>query len=529
MANWKLKELRDERRRTFLKMAGVAAAAVGIERSRLLNFLADEGGYGLAEAAGSPYARSLMIPGPQGAHAWYQELWPMPAMAVRASVGMSTGTSDTSYLYSPGNNFNGMYCGTYTGMKHPNLTGVLGTNTKIKYIPGAGNQQPFFYSPDAPWMNPDGSPKFEVSAYMCGKNETHTGFPVSSTLLPKGSMMAALSALGSVYSTSVIPVIGVNPVKYGDAPGAPGVTTVSSGTALIDLFNSAASKFTLQTQVDQELFDTYFKAFMGLRKAAGRSSWTPTLAVSKGAAQVIGLSYSAALTPTDADKALFGLTELEGNTGPASNLSAKQREHLTNLARTLIVVAKTFELGLSKTAIVGMTPDTNGETTFTDPHLTFTSSTAMQQGRNTTHYLGMALDAFYKYLADKADPEASGTSIANNTVFVGWGDTPHDSRTGASSSWADATAQDCNWMYVMDPRKNVKPGWFGQCYNPPDMVGGLSAVAFSPLTGADVAAPVEPMTQLATTAAVYAVSNGDKNKTASFGVSPNAIPALVKA
>src|SRR3989442_1502042 len=122
MANWKLKELRDGRRRTFLKMAGVAAASVGIERSRLLNFLADEGGYGLAEAAGSPYARTLMIPGPQGSHAWYQELWPMPAMAVRASVGMPVGFSgDTSYLYSPGNNFNGSYCGTYTGMKHPNL------------------------------------------------------------------------------------------------------------------------------------------------------------------------------------------------------------------------------------------------------------------------------------------------------------------------------------------------------------------------------------------------------------------------
>ncbi len=83
-------------------------------------------------------------------------------------------------------------------------------------------------------------------------------------------------------------------------------------------------------------------------------------------------------------------------------------------------------------------------------------------------------------------------------------------------------------MYVMDPRKNVKPGWFGQCYNLPDEVNKLAAVAFNPLTGADVPAPVAPMTPLATTAAVYAVSNGDKNKTASFGVSPNTIPALIK-
>ena len=52
MANWKLKELQNDRRRTFLKMCGVTAAAIGISRSDLLNFLSDEGGSGLAEAAG---------------------------------------------------------------------------------------------------------------------------------------------------------------------------------------------------------------------------------------------------------------------------------------------------------------------------------------------------------------------------------------------------------------------------------------------------------------------------------------------
>ena len=53
MANWKLKDLRSERRRNFLKMCTATAAAIGVSRTDLLNFLADEGGYGLAEAAGS--------------------------------------------------------------------------------------------------------------------------------------------------------------------------------------------------------------------------------------------------------------------------------------------------------------------------------------------------------------------------------------------------------------------------------------------------------------------------------------------
>ena len=44
MANWKLKGIRGQQRRRFLKMMGVAAAGVGLERSRLLNYLVDLGG-----------------------------------------------------------------------------------------------------------------------------------------------------------------------------------------------------------------------------------------------------------------------------------------------------------------------------------------------------------------------------------------------------------------------------------------------------------------------------------------------------
>jgi hypothetical protein len=48
MTNWKLKDLRSDRRRTFLKMCTATAAAIGISRTDLLNFLSDEGGYGLS-------------------------------------------------------------------------------------------------------------------------------------------------------------------------------------------------------------------------------------------------------------------------------------------------------------------------------------------------------------------------------------------------------------------------------------------------------------------------------------------------
>lgn len=532
MANWKLKELRDDRRRTFLKMCTVAAAAVGIERSKLLNFLADEGGSGLAEAAGSTYGRSLIVPAPNGVQAWFQELWPMADLALKACQDMPVSGigalgSKSSYLYTSQLNFGtaATYRGTFTpgkGVGMPSLPGgVKGW---------MGGDRPFFYGPDAPCFDhANGTPKYPVTGLMSGKNETHTEFPTSSLALSGTStLQAALASLGASGSSAVVPVLGIDPVKYGRAPGAPDVATVPSSAGMIDLFNSAASQFTLSQSGDQQLFETYYKALVGLRKSSERTSWAPQMAVTKNAAHIIGLNFASQLTATSQDLIDFGIQEMtDSMAASATYLTPTQRAGLEEFAKVLITVAKAFALGLSKTAIVALSPGSTSDTSWTDPHVTFTSAAALNQARNTTKHLGRAIDGFYKYLAQQVDPESLTEKLDQNTVFLAYGDTPHDAITGVDTAWDDGTRDACNWMYAMDPKGNIKNGWFGQCY-PIAAPNGRRGIGYNPVTGQDdMTKNSEQMSSYSSTAVVYAVARGDKNKTAEYGTSPNIIPGLI--
>lgn len=530
MANWKLKDLRDERRRTFLKMCGVTAAAIGISRSDLLNFLADEGGYGLAEAAGSTYGRSLLVPSPNGVQAWFQELWPVADVAMKACQnanvsGLSSNFGGfSSYLYTSqyGYNPSNGYRGTYTWGKDnpmPNLpNGVKGWS---------GGDRPFFYGPDAPWFDHNtGVPKYPVTAFMSGKDETHTEFPISQvTLSGTASLQAALASLGAAGSSAVVPVLGIDPVKYGRAPGAPDVATVPSANGMIDLFNSAASQFTLSSKVDQELFEVYYKALAGLRKSANRSVWQPQMAITKNAARIIGLNFASQLTPTSQDLIDFGIQEMiDGISNNGSYMSSSQRKGIEEFGRVLITVAKAFALGLSKTAIVALSPGPTSDTSFTDPHITFDSMTLMNQGRNTTKHLGKVLNGFYNYLSQQVDPESPSERLDQNTVFVAYGDTPHTPLQG--SAWPDATPDACNWTYVMDPKGHIKNGWFGHVYA--NKVNNRNAVGFNPLTGMDDTTKTsEQVSAFSSAATVFAAAKGDSNKTSEYGVSPNIVSGLI--
>ena len=530
MSNWKLKGLRDDRRRTFLKMCTVAAAAIGIERSKLLNFLADEGGYGLAEAAGSTYGRSLLVPAPNGSQAWFQELWPVADVGFKACQnanvsGLSSNFGGfSSYLYTSQYGYNPIngYRGTYTWGKG-NTMPLLPNGVKG----WSGGDRSFFYGPDAPWFDHiTGIPKYPVTAFMSGKDETHTEFPISQVALSgNSSMQAALASLGAVGSSAIVPVLGIDPVKYGRAPGAPEVATVPSSAGMIDLFNSAASQFSLASKADQELFEVYYKALAGLRKSSARSSWAPQMQITKNAARIIGLNFASQLTPTSQDLIDFGIQEMiDGLSANSSYMTSAQRKGIEEFGRTLIVVAKAFTLGLSKTAIVALSPGPTSDTTFTDPHVTFDNMTLMNQGRNTTKHLGKVLNGFYNYLSQQVDPESPTEKLDQTTTFVAYGDTPHTPLVG--STWPDATPDACNWTYVMDPKANIKNGWFGHCYA--NKMSGKNAVGFNPLTGADDPTKTsDQMSSFASTSTVYAAAKGDNNKTAEYGNSPNIVSGLI--
>ena len=499
MVSWKLKALRGKQRRDFLKLMVATGAGLGIERSGLLNYISSVGGSGLADAAVGKTSRSLMVTCGNGVYGWMQELWP------HLEVGNNLTSGSMAYLYTSGHGYNVNSPGNSMGYSiNENMANMTG-------------DRPMVYSPHAPWMaNPalpassTNKPIYNVTAMMAGNDETHTPLPKSAAIVSGGADLAA--TVGAIQvklgATAIVPAIGIDPLVYGKAQGAPSVATVPSAQGLIDLFNSSASQINLSADEDKLIFETYYKALVGLRRAAPRSSWEPELAITKDAAHLIGINFGKQLTPTSQDLIDYGILDLLSD-----DLTTQQRNGQEAFARTLVSVAKAFRIGLTNTAIVGLSPSGTNDSNWTDPHVTFNDASTKQRGRNTTKYLGKALDAFYRDLAKEPEPGATSESMADNTVFMTWGDTPHTPIKG--SGWADATPKDSNWIYVMDPKEHIKGGWFGQCHANGNVSG------FNPITGAESTSLTSTSTSAAAgAAAAYCVAKGDWNTVAEHYVGP---------
>lgn len=482
MVDHRLKDLRGTQRRRFLKVMCAAAAGIGLERSKLLDYLADTGGHGLAEAATNSGNRALAVTCGNGVYAWFQELWPVPDVAMAAVADPNGFGAMSSYLYTSGHGYAG-----------PAGTSVTGPSGK-----------PFYYGPDAPWLDQNGQPQRRMTAMLAGNDETHTEFPSSAAIVSGNATLAAtVGAIQAKSSSALVPVIGIDPLRYGTAQGAPDVATAPSAEGIVDMFNSAASQLTLATPADQALFETYYKSFVGLRRAAPRSSWQPELEITKNAARIIGLNFAAALTPTQADLEFYGLGALLSD-----NLSNMQRNGLQAFGNTLMTIARAFKLGLTNSAIVALSPGPTSEQTFTDPHDTGDGATQRTRGRNVAKYLGTILDAFYADLASAEDPEVPGKNLDETTVFFAWGDTPHTPLR--LSNWPDATPQDANWIYCMS-QGHLKEGWFGTVK--PDG----SADGWDPQTGDNVPGKAATNTSTAAGAAVaYAIARGNMNTVAEY-------------
>jgi hypothetical protein len=130
---------------------------------------------------------------------------------------------------------------------------------------------------------------------MAGNNQTHTATPGAAATL--GNNQSLLATCASIQRTtpSLLPVIGINPLNFGAAPGAPGIVTVDSADGLVQLFNSAASRAILSVPEDAALYDAYYKALLGLNKAASRPTQLRGLRVGKQAAGFLGQNLAAQL------------------------------------------------------------------------------------------------------------------------------------------------------------------------------------------------------------------------------------------
>ncbi len=485
--DWKVKELTGASRRRFLKTMAACAAGLGVSRVGLLNYLSDMGGAALADdAACSKINRSVHLVCGGGSYAWMHLLWPLLEVARASNPAYSYHGDDPA---SP--------------------------NKGFEHVSGSRS---FYYGPEAPcidWQTKQPKANRALSGYMAGITKSHSIAPLLQTMVVDGDHKTGTSTLAAVAAiqrphASLLPSIGVAPFTFGSAPGAPAVATVPTAGALIDLFNSSASKSILAAQDDKALFETYYKAIVGLREVAVRPTGTRQLEVMKSAAGLVGLNLAEKLTPSQEDYDFYGLTDLLAD----GSLTQGTRDRLENLALSFMIGKKAMAEGLTSQLIVGLPPITGGANGFTDPHGAFADLTTL---RLTSLFIGKIIDAFLSDLESAQDPSCSAKSLADRVIFTVHGDQPHD--PFARSAWPDVTPGNTNWLYVMG-NGFLKPGWFGN--GKPDK----TCEGWDPTTG-----DVKPHDELeashaASAAILYAVANGDMLQVAPFYKGP-AIDAVI--
>lgn len=434
-------------RRALIKYSVAAGAALSVPRWKIFEVLEGSAGKALAaEAACHPTNRSVHIVAGDGGFAWFQLLWPHNDVAAAGNGNFA--------FHAPGQQ-------------------VLAQDT----------DRPLTFAPETPWQDLPGP--LQVTALMAGSNETHRRNPTTATTIGDGlSLLAASASLQSTNPT-LVPVITVQDVPYGAAPGAPPQARVGNADGMVGLFSSAASQAggLLESATDADLYRAHYDALYSLNAAAGRSTARNSYVMASGAAGLLGQNFESALRATDADLARYGLT-------------GSSRNALRELAKGLITTAKAFSLGLTSSVVLPAMQD--------DPHGAFNNPGNLQ---TTAAGLGSILDAFRADLAAADDESCAGSSLADNTVVTIHGDTPKTPLQ--RSGWPDGTPGNSNWIYVLGAG-HLRTGWFGGI----DRNG--TARAFDPGTGESADIASAQTAAPASAAVAYAVAKGDMRRVRDF-------------
>lgn len=455
---------RDERhqlsRRSLIKWSLAAGAALAVPRWKVFEVLERSGGKALAaEAACLPTNRSVHVVAGIGGLAWFQLLWPHNDVAAAA----------------PGN-------------------GSIAFHAPGQTTMAQGTDRPLTLAPEAPFRNLPGAR--QVSAFMCGNNETHTDTPVSNTALAGNSIFAVAASLQGTNPT-VIPVIALGVAPYGSAPGAPVAARVGVPEDIVGLFNSAASKAggLLEKVDDAQLYAAHYDALASLNRAANRSTTVGSYYTAKQAAGLLGTNLSSALSVTQADLDRYGIT-------------AGTRANVAEIGRTLIIAVKSFKLGLTSSVVMPAMRD--------DPHGAFND---MAGTLATVASLGRIFDAFWADLDATPDDSCAGASLADNLVMTIHGDTPKDPLN--KDGWPDGTPGNANWVYVLGGGL-LRTGWHGGI----DRSGAVSG--FDPATGQNAPFDGAASAQATTAAIAYAVCRGDTRRVGDFARGVN-LAGITKA
>jgi hypothetical protein len=447
MVDQRLKELRGPGRREFLRWSATVAACLGLERARFLNVLGDTAGTAAADVAAcrSTNLHVHVVDGNGGLSNWTQ-IFPF------TKVISSTNAAYSHYALGKG-------------------------------VAAVGYDKPFMNGPDTPWQT---NSKWKISAYLCGTNETHTATPASAISLGQNGMLASAAAIQQANPT-LLPVLAVGGISFGTASGAPAVAAVGAANQLIDLFNSAASRALLQAPANGGLAEAYYKAFVGLNAAAGRTTVAKQYGVGKVSMNLLSKNLAAQLTPSAADQALFGLT----GTSPTA---------VTNMANAMITTVKAFSLGL--TSMLIMRGNNN------DPHGLFAGGDTAAAAVGQAH--GKMLNGLHDLAQSQPDPGCSSKTLADSIVFSVNGDTYKNAFN--RNGWGDGTTQNTNLLYVMGAGQ-LKTGWFG------DIDPTAGATGWTQATGETTGAYQGRGPELGASAAaamLYAVAKGDMRRVRDF-------------
>jgi hypothetical protein len=439
---------RDLTRRALIQWSLAAGAALGVSHSRIADVLSRACGNRLADAATStPTKRSVHLRAGEGALAWFTLLWPHNDIAAAAA-----GNTRTTWPFAA---------------------------AQTRKIQGTGGE--LTIGPNTPFAG--AAADRQMTVLMAGRNETHTRNPNSVVRSVSGNSMFALVAQLQQASPTVIPVITVDDVQLGTAPGAPRAAVVPTGADIVGLFNSAASRaggLLDKARVGHaDLYRAHYETLAQLNRAANRTTTRDAYATARGAAKFLGTNLASQLEITPADEAAYGI-------------DATMRDEIKEIARTLIVTAKAFQLRLTSSVVLPALRD--------DPHGAFANMTNLNA---TTASLKRVLDAFMADLAARTD-DVTGTPLSEDIVITIEGDTPKTPLD--RTNWLDDTPEDSNWVYVYGGGK-LKTGWFGG-------ISRTGAVqGFDPKTGAATTYDGDRQAQATVAAVAYAVTRGDAKRT----------------
>jgi len=431
-------------RRALIKWSVAAGAALGVSRSKIYEILERTAGKGVAYAASSqPINRTFDMEFGNGSLSWLTLFWPLPAIAKANNPQFS--------WHKPGM-----------------ATDVAGTDRTLTI------------GPDTPWAKLPASK--QVTAFLCGSNETHTQLAQSTTQIGGSNLLALNSALQAALP-AVIPTVTVGQgTTIGTAPGATTAANVGNADGIVDLFNSAASRAggLLANAADAGLYKAHYQAFIQLNRAANRPTTNTAYTTATSAAQFLGTNLSAQLSVKPEDLTRYGVT-------------GATRASAIAIARSMIIAVKAFKLGLTNGLVIKGPND--------DPHGAF-------DGGDVNVFPAQLKGVFDGFMGDLQTTLDDNTQkpLSDNIVITMKGDTYKNPLN--RSGWGDGTPMNTNIVYVYSSGQ-LYSGWFGDVSTGGQAQGAGPDGKLTTYNGANTA-------KQAMASVLYATAIGDTRAIQSF-------------